>query len=65
MKTITLNIDDEVLEHLNSVIAIRFVAGASGSVEDMLLSILTEVDNGADAFLIALCNDKLVVEAIS
>ena len=65
MKKITLNIDEEALERLNAIIGVRFIGGASGPVEDMMLSILTENQNGTDTFLVALCNDKLVVEAVS
>lgn len=52
------------MEILNSAIAIRFVAGASGPVEDVFLSILTGVHEGRDRFLLAGCEGKVIVEAI-
>lgn len=60
----TLIIDSEAMDILRSVIAVRFVAGASGPVEDVLLSVLSSVDEGKYSFLVAGCDGKLVVEPI-
>lgn len=60
----TLNIDDEAMDILRGVISVRFVAGASGPIENVLLSILTLVDEGKDRLLLAGCEGKVIVEAI-
>ncbi len=64
MKTITLNIDDAAMDNLVAIISVRLIGGASGPIEDMLLSILTLIDEGKDQFLIAGCEGKLIVEAV-
>jgi len=62
--TLTLDLDDEAMDILNRIIAIRFAAGASGHVEDVLLSILSSVPEGKRRFLLAGCEGKVIVEAI-
>lgn len=60
----TLNIDSEAMDILRGMIAVRFVAGASGRIEDLVLSVLSSVEEGKDRFLVAGCEGKLTWEAI-
>lgn len=64
MRELKLNVDQETLDLLNSLLTIRVLAGAQGPVETMLVSILCEVAEGKDEFLIAMCDGRVVVEAL-
>lgn len=64
VKRIKLNVDEGVLAMLNALVAVRCVMGASGTLENVALTLLTEIEAGKDEFLIGLCDGKIVVEAV-
>ena len=65
MTTITLNFDDEGLDALRRALHISRLCDAMGPLEDRLMSILAEVDQDKDTFIISVVNARLFVQAVS
>ena len=64
VKRIKLNVDEGVLAMLHALLTVRCVMGASGPLENVALTLLTEIEAGKDEFLIGMANGQIIVEAV-